>query len=319
MQDNLVGYVLDCLDEKSKREVEAYLQAHPEARLQLLRLRLAVAPLALDKEAPTPPSDLVVRTLIKAAEYICSEQELPRAPTLSFEAPPSVRPWWRRADVLIAACLLLTVAGAVLPALLHWRSSNAIIVCQNNLRQFYTALQVYRNTQPDHSYPDVEKFAEPCNVAGMVMPMLADAGVLPEAAALVCPGVGEQHLCQLNLADLQALQPDEFQRNAPLLSQSYAYSLGYRDDAGIYHSPGHNPHLPSRKIPLMADCAPERAGANSANHGGAGQNILYADGHVDWCVSRIVGNDDVYLNRLNQVAAGIDPSDAVLGASNSRP
>jgi prepilin-type processing-associated H-X9-DG protein len=319
MEDHLVGYVLDCLDDKSKREVEAYLQAHSEARQRVAQLRQALAPLALDQEPETPPSGLALRTLVKVAEHICTQQEWPRAPTLKFETPAVSRPWWRRADALIAACLLLTVTGVILPALLIARGKSTVILCQNNLRQFYTALQAYRNNQPDHSYPDIERLPEPRNVAGMVVPILADAGVLPEGVSIRCPGDGEPLASAMPLQRLRDMTAEEFQRYAPLLSHSYAYSLGYRDEVG-YHSPGSNPHVSSDLIPVMADRATaEDSQANSSNHSGHGQNILYADGHIVFHTARTILGDDIYLNRQNRVAAGLDPNDAVLGASSARP
>jgi hypothetical protein len=320
MDENLVGYLLDCLDEDERQEVEAQLHAAPELRQRLSRLRHALEPLDADRDQPAPPPDLVVRTLTRVAEHICGDdRELPHAPTLKFEAPPAPRRWWHRADVLIAACLAITVLGALLPALSRLRSNGTLLACQNNLRQFYVALQVYRDQH--QSYPDIERLPEPQKVAGMVVPILADAGVLPPEASIRCPGTGDHLACRLTMADLRAMTPAQFQNQAPLLSHSYAYSLGYRDDAGEYHSPGPNAQLPSQLTPLMADrvTAEEDSLVNSPNHGGLGQNVLYADGNVRWCVTRTIAGDDLYLNRRNQVAAGLGANDAVLGASAARP
>jgi prepilin-type processing-associated H-X9-DG protein len=319
MEENLVGYLLDCLDEQTKSDVEAHLQASPDTRAKLARLRRALEPLAADKEAASPPPDLVIRTLTRVAEHICSRTELPKAPTLRFESAPTSRRWWRRVDVLIAAGLLLTMLGGLFPALLRLRTSNAMLACQNNLRQFYVALQTYRDQHAD-SYPDFEKLPEPRNVAGMVVPILAEAGVLPASASIRCPGNGSHLACQLTLADLRAMTDAEFQEHAPHLSLSYAYSLGYRDEAGGYHSAGPNPNLPGSLVPLMGDRVfAEDAGLNSVNHGGSGQNILYSDGHVRFCTARTIAGDDLYLNIQNEVAAGLGAHDAVLGASSARP
>jgi hypothetical protein len=320
MDENLIGYLLDGLDEPSQHAIEARLQTDPDARQRLARLRLMLEPLAADKEQPVPAPGLAIRTLTRVAELICSERELPHAPTLKFEAPAPPRRWWRRVDALIAACLLVTVLGALIPALTRLRSTSAVVACKNNLHQFYVALQVYRDQQPDHSYPDVERLPEPLNVAGMVVPILADAGVLPADASIRCPGTGAHLACPLTLTELRAMPPADFQMHAPQLAHSYAYSLGYRDEAGSYHSPGPNPQVPSSQIPLMADRAPAEVGAaNSVNHGGAGQNVLYSDGTVHFRTARTIVGDDIYLNRANEVAAGLGAHDAVLGASASRP
>ena len=39
MDDNLVGYLLDALNEETWRETDVYLRTHPEARGKLTRLR----------------------------------------------------------------------------------------------------------------------------------------------------------------------------------------------------------------------------------------------------------------------------------------
>ena len=57
------------------------------------------------------------------------------------------------------------------------------------------------------------------------------------------------------------------------------------------------------------------------NHGGSGQNVLYVGGHVRWAAQPTVGEegDNIYVNRLNRVGAGVCRPDSVLGASDARP
>ena len=72
----------------------------------------------------------------------------------------------------------------------------------------------------------------------------------------------------------------------------------------------------------MADCPPPDAGrGNSLNHGGQGQNVLYLDGHTQWCTTRTVGlaGDDIFINRERRVAPGLDWADSVLGRSEVGP
>lgn len=311
--ENLLGYLLDALDGPARADVEAALRADPAVRARLLALKRALAPLAADLDGPEPPAGLAERTLARLAD---AGRPLPKAPPVASDSAP-YSGWWRRADALVAACLLLTLLGVGALALARLRDASgasALTACQNNLRQFYAALQTYR----DHhgAYPNVEVQA-PRNVAGMVVPILADAGVLPEAASIRCPGSGPHLGCHLALAQLQALPDDDFQTQAPLLSLCYAYSLGYRDEGG-YHVPG--AVLPGALTPLMAD-RPQSGGSlgNSPNHGVAGQNVLFADGHVRFCTTRTVGGDDFFLNRQGDVAAGLGAGDAVLGYSAARP
>jgi prepilin-type processing-associated H-X9-DG protein len=318
MDDKLVGYLLHALDDGESRAVESYLETHPDARARLKRLRQALEPLEADRADPAPPADLVVRTLARVAEHVCTD--LPKAPVPAPTAVLAVRSWWRRADVLVAACLVVMAVGIGLPVLyrLNSQSSGAVMLaCQNNLRTFYTGLNAYRETHG--RFPDVAQQA-PRDVAGMVVPVLAEAKLLPPDFSVRCPAVGPHVGCQFTLTSLRTMPADEFETKAPALAQGYAYSLGYRDETGEYHAPDRR--TPASAWPILADRPPaEAAPGNSINHAGTGQNVLFLDGHVRFATLRTVGGgeDDIFLNNAQRVAAGVGPHDVVLGYSAARP
>lgn len=326
MEHELIGYVLNALDEPTKRRVDEYLAAHPEVRAKLALVQQAVAPLEADREAEAAPALLAERTLARVAEHVCNPErpshDLPQAPPVVPTIVPSGRSWWRRADVLVAACILFTIGGIGVLTLAKLRgpSSAAMMAgCKNNLREFYVALQTYRDTH--RRLPDISQEEAPRNVAGMVVPLLQDAGTLPASASIRCPAVGAPLPCQDSLTNLRAMSPDDFEQRSPCLSMCYAYSLGYRDEAGKYHPPGSAPPGNWSQTPIMAD-RPPPVGilGNSINHGGGGQNVLFADGHVQYLPSRTLANgDDIFLNRSGKLAAGLDAGDIVLGPSAARP
>src|SRR6516165_5448186 len=116
MDENLVGYLLDALDAEDRRKVESYLRARPEARKRLARLRQLLNPLEADLHPSDPPPGLWVRTLAQVAEYQC--RRLPSAPPVRVSSVPlSARGWWRRADVLVAASLLVCVGALIFTGL----------------------------------------------------------------------------------------------------------------------------------------------------------------------------------------------------------
>jgi prepilin-type processing-associated H-X9-DG protein len=318
MNDNLVGYLLNALDPETQREVEAHLASDANARRELEMLRQALEPLSADKEIE-PPKGLVIRTLGRVAEYTC--RELPRAPVeRGTRAPAPSRPLWRRADVLVAATVLLTLAGAGVSWLAYARNRAAIAGCQNNLRQFGMALARYGELN-GKQLPNVAAQEPPRNVAGMVAPLLMNAGTLAENANVGCPGKSQPRTCPMTLDRLQTLDPEAFKQQAQELICCYAYSLGHRDENG-YHPPRLDMGEPSALVPIMADAPPPTPWVgNSANHGGNGQNVLFLDGHVDYFTTRNVGmdQDDIYLNREGRQAAGLGPKDTVLGSSASSP
>ncbi len=101
------------------------------------------------------------------------------------------------------------------------------------------------------------------------------------------------------------------------LAGNYAYSLGYRENGTL-----HGPCDLDCEQPILADHNPlADSGGNSPNHGGQGQNVLYIDGHVRWCISPVLGcpADNIYLNRKGKVAAGLNRDDSVLGAGETGP
>src|SRR5262249_40315229 len=63
MDDQLVGYLLNALDEDARRQVETYLHASPDARRKLESLRTALSPLESDRAHPAPPAGLAERTV----------------------------------------------------------------------------------------------------------------------------------------------------------------------------------------------------------------------------------------------------------------
>src|SRR5215813_3245495 len=99
LDENLIGYLLQALDDDTTAMTEARLEVDAEARWRLEQLRSALEPLAGDKgDDPVPPG-LAVRTLARVAEHCCLN--LSQAPAgMCRVAPP--RSWWRRADVVVA-------------------------------------------------------------------------------------------------------------------------------------------------------------------------------------------------------------------------
>jgi hypothetical protein len=316
MNENLIGYILDALDDDAKAKVAAELLADEELRSRLAQVRLAMEPLAADKEDGPPPADLSVRTFARVAQFCC--RELSRAPAAVCRPVPH-RSWWRRADFVVAASLLLLAAGLGLPALLRLRVDSSMAVCENNMRDFSTGLQGYKDQHGRFPSVVVER---PRDAAGMVIPILASAGVLPEFTNVRCPGDGPGISCPMTLEQARSMPSDDFVRRAGSLVPSYAYSLGHRDDEDHYFGPAVPEGQQASDFPLMADNPPADGGpGNSPNHGGAGQFVLFADGHVRFITIRNIGfqKDDIYRNKENKVAAGLDPCDTVLGASAAKP
>jgi hypothetical protein len=319
MDENLVGYLLKALDPGEQLAVEARLRTHPEDRARLERLRQALEPLADDAEEPVPPPGLALAALARVAEHRC--RPLPPAPAVPFqpEDGPSRR-WFRRVDLLVAAMLLIVVGILCMPLVVKIRNQAQRQACENNLRLFWQSLQNYSDLN-NGKFPQVQEQGAQ-SVAGAFVPVLNDAGLLGPDISITCPGSGRCPPTSIKVRDLEELfrrnRPEEFLAVARDLAGSYAYSLGYRDEMNFFHGL----HRDSGDfLPIMADRGPSAATRNSTNHGGDGQNVLYIGGDVRWCTDRNAGvnRDDIYLNKRNELRAGMGCFDTVLGPGDAFP
>lgn len=320
MDENLVGYLLDALEPDTRLEVEQYVREQPGARQRLELLRNALAPLECDRDTIEPPVGLWVRTLACIAEH--RTQTLPPVPepVILRATPATGRTWWRRADVLVAAGLLLCVSALLPPGINHLRFRSDRLACENNLKQFYLALSGYGDRHGGQ-LPNVSEVSAPRRVAGMVVPVLMQEmnGKAP-ALNVACPTQTVRTPRYPPLEQFPAMNKDDFERFADEMLGSYAYTLGYRDgDRYVGH------RADAAHLPIMADRPPlgveNGIAGNSPNHGGKGQNVLYGGGNVRFLADRFVGQpqDDIYANERGRVQAGVRANDAVLGASNASP
>jgi hypothetical protein len=323
MDHDLLGYLLNSLDADEHRRVEEYVRTHPDAATKLERLRRRLAPLAAD-DAPAPPRSLVLGTLALVAEFECGRPPLPPAPPPKpQERGSGPRDAWhlvRRADLLVAATLLIVLSGLSTAMIVRARQQEQIISCQQNLHRWWGALDLYSNLDNNAlSFPRVEMDG-PRSFAGVFVPLLHDAQVMPKDASVGCPAVALQTPPDISMAQLEFLYKTNlygFQDLAPTLSGDYAYSLGYLDNGKLYGLRRDSGDL----LPILADRPPNSFVGSSPNHGGYGQNVLYIGGEVRWCTTRTVGvdRDDIYLNKQGQVMAGENRVDTVLAPSEATP
>ena len=321
MDQNLIGYVLNCLDADEQAQVEERLNRFTDERDQVEGLRRALAPLAADLEDMEPPPGLAVRTIARVAEHHCRKlPPAPPAPPVTLEMPP--RRGWRPVDALIAAGILLCALTLVPTLSVRLWQQYQVYSCANNLRKFHVALMSFGETH-NGALPKVEAQGAR-GVAGIFVPILHDAGVLESDTRVTCSDTGERTPMNRSVQDLEALytqSEDEFRSVARKLAGCYAYTLGWTQEGtlqGIRRGD-------EGRTPIMSDCPPSDGtlytGGNSANHGGRGQNVLFLDGSVTFAATRNAGldGDDIFLSKWNRQEAGRDRRDCVLGPSGASP
>ena len=311
MEEHLVEYSLGLLDPVTTARVEGHLEAHPEARARLALLEQALAPLAADADDIAPPPGLTLGTLARIAEHRCM---LPAAPpTPANQAGPPTRRRMRWPDGVVAAMLLVLVGGLTFPALARQWQAHQRAACANVMRQVHAGLVAYGD---DHN--DAFPFVDHSSAAGVFVPILSDAGLLGDLR-VGCPAARVADAPRRTVADMEALHrtdPAKYREAAFDLAGRYAYSLGYLSEAGRHTGLRRDS---GDELPLLADLGD--GGANSANHGRSGQNVLRVGGHVTWSANPSAGidGDNIYLNQERRVRAGLCRQDSVLGAGNAQP
>ncbi len=138
----LIDYLLNALSPEQRQQVEDRLHADAAWAARLEQLRRRLRPLERERRAVVPPAGLARRT-IQALHRLLTHwpspawlATVPRAPQPDREAVAVPVP--RRADVIIAASILLISAGLVSSAIGKIRMQSHWVICQNALRDAYS-------------------------------------------------------------------------------------------------------------------------------------------------------------------------------------
>lgn len=205
---------------------------------------------------------------------------------------------FRWTDVAVAAGILLAGVLTLLPAVRQTREKMSQAGCGFNLQQLGLGLSNYAIRH--NTYPDV-RLKGPGTPVGDYALALASDDLLRDPNSLRCPCSGRTRA--------------EAARTEPGL-MDYAYHVGYRQPSG--QTGPVLPRCPST-VPLLADKPNLDAmfhvlDGNSPNHRGRGQNVLFADLHVEFFPTRRINprDEDLFLNKEHRPAPGLFPDDSTL-------
>jgi hypothetical protein len=331
MREDLVGHLLGALEPSESKAIEMALadpQSGPGLRNDLERLRLALKPLARDRDILPAPAGLAGRTMRfiveqEAAAKAAADRTLPMPRGLSAEdSPPggrgdraSSRAWIDRvivAATALAACVL--VAPLLLDSIAQSRARRA----ERNLLKTSGALQGYADA---HRVFPTPPSSGPLSRAGLYAPTLvSEQRLVADDGTLVCPDTALSKSGTFRVPTLEelnaAIGTPQFEEMVRTMGGDYGYTLGHRDASGTLQ-----PNLDRRRAhhPLMAD-APNDGGERSSNHPDGIHHVLFEDGHVMRVAPTDLHLDDhLFKNHDGKVAAGIDEEDAVIGDSEDQP
>jgi hypothetical protein len=332
LRNDLIGYLLNALDEREQQALEAAL-GHParggRVRRDLEVMRLALAPLECDREPFPAPAGLADRTVRLVTT---------RAPSRSLATPRGVpsdirevpaRPLspasdWRPAgsrawiDRLIIGATALAACVLVAPLLLDVIAESRARRAERNLQRISVALQGYAD---GHRMFPTPPDSGPLSRAGLYAPTLvSEERIVADDGTLVCPGTALSQQAGFRVPSLEEVQAavgtPRFQEMVRTMGGDYGYTLGHRDGSGSLQ-PNRNRHR--THFPIMAD-APDESCERSSNHPDGIHHVLHEDGHIKTLRPQFLHrHGHLYRNRLGKVAAGVDPDDAVIGHSERQP
>lgn len=334
MRDELVGYLLEALDDDQRQRVEVALAdqvSGPPLRRDLDRLRRAAAVLEADVAVDTPPEGLARRTL----RFVESHRDdrrltrpatvpggpLPRPRIFSEErAPPRVRSPRVWIDRAILAATAIAASVLLVPLLLDGIDQSRALRTQRNVQSIAGGLAGYSD---HHRFLPTPPDSGPLSRAGLYAPTLVSEHRLrADDGTFLVPGseLARQSLVIPSLDDVKRAEAAgdaaAFERMIRSMGGDFGYTLGHRDAAGRLQ-PFLN--LGRRHHPILAD-APDDLGQWSDNHPRRLHHVLYEDGHVERIGPHALHIDDhLYRNHRGEVRAGVDPEDAVIGDSHHQP
>jgi prepilin-type N-terminal cleavage/methylation domain-containing protein/prepilin-type processing-associated H-X9-DG protein len=256
-------------------------------------------------------------------------------------------------ELLVVIGLLALIVSIILPSIHRMREQAGRQRCPSNLRQIGQAIQMYANDNkgafprtvsdgaggPPVSYtgsaaanPFLPGGPGPNDVTAVLFLLARTQDIMPEV--FICPNVGYARPWDVGVAPVQLVSNFPSRR---FLTYSYTnpyaspevekagFKLSYSLTSDFALAADMNPG--GAAVTAVSPTAPrtQLAAANSPNHAGDGQNVLYADGHVEFQATPFCGmmrnaaaadatkrfRDNIYTHGAGW---GTDPAVGVNGA-----
>lgn len=322
MQDDLVGFLVGALDAEEHANIERKLEQDAELQRQLQRVAKKLEPLSLASVPVEPPVGLADRTLdaifdqsatgmVEAKNRVNSPHHFDR---LQHESSA-----WSFSDFVVAAGICLAAACLFFPAVLNSRFHSRLAHCQNNMREIGRGLNDYSMHYGGGYLPTIPASGN-LAAAGSYAVMLRDNGLIDDTRVFNCPSRGKTIVIKIPASsELNQAQGPKLIALQQQMGGDYAYTLGYLDDKGQLR--GIKNQGRSRSV-VLADAPFGNAARGDFGVHGAGQNVLFEDGHSAFLATRLrpgSDNDDFFVNDKGMVEAGLHESDSVLAPSATPP
>jgi hypothetical protein len=335
MRHDLLGYLLNALDEPERQAIFEALQEDPQLRQELEALRRELRPLDATNADFEPPPELAELTCDLVAAYAAEGSQVVQAAgradgqrsrqarqrgRFATRETLAATSGWSAADAIVIAGILLAAAFLFFPAIAGSRYRSQIATCGENLRHLGLAMAGYSEHNRGF-FPSIPVSGNRA-AAGIYAIILNEGGYLESPRVVLCPGsrmAAQQNAFRIpTLAELDQAQGPDLWELHRMMGGTYGYTLGNVAD-GRYRTPRNR--LRSH-FALLADVPSlHLPGRQSGNHAGRGQNVLFEDLHIEFLTSpqREAFGEDFFRNRHGYIEAGVDEGDSVVVPSFVRP
>ncbi|HOP78583.1 MAG: hypothetical protein WBH86_02885 [Thermogutta sp.] len=288
----LIGYLLNALDEEEREEIEQELVRCPELRKKLQRLKRRLAVLELGRREIAPPPGLADRTC-QFVFQSCGCLAIRHTTKATSPALPASRDVagfrlsplsdylgghganWSFADLVVSALVVLIVVSLLFPALAEVRFRSRVLACRENYRELYQAV---------HQYQNVNALAGAAGIAQANFAVAKQFLTPPLSWSAIrrCPGMVVES--SVNDGSRSVKVSESWVESETAFDREFGgVLLGY---SPVIHTASLGSAIPYEQvslaaIPLWRDSPhPRDCQGWSWNHEGRGENWLFADGHV---------------------------------------
>lgn len=319
----LIGFLLNALEDEEREQVQRELARRPEWRRKLRRLRRFFRLLEEARGDFVPPPDLVERTcrLVArdrvVAQKRCGAMAHPgtaclgdggqdRPPrtwigVVGFRWAPLSDHWsgdrsaWSPLDLLSAAIVTLLLLAILFPALVETRFRYQVTACQENFHRLYGTLSDYAGLSPTRELADV---------AGDAVSLVSlMGGPMAKTPLLGCPGWCHGPSTK---AQKEHAPGGGTEQPGKASSSVSGYAL-----AGFTLSPTgadrSEMSLHPAAVVIWRDARVfDGCNLRCWNHFGRGENWLFADGHVQFMPQAAINDWERRSTQLVSLARSAD-------------